>query len=104
MRPAGILARFGWSFVIEGLSSAEIGDCVDALVRRGQSWATVPPVRPQLPWSTLSGYANRAWFACALSRSWPMFPATGDLIALFKMWPGSTFILNPTLTQARALP
>jgi hypothetical protein len=67
--------------MIEGLSSDEILDYADALRRRGNFWRG----RLDVPWGTLSGFANADLFRSILARSWPMFPLTGDYVRLLKM-------------------
>jgi hypothetical protein len=68
----------------EGFTLGEITDYVDSLRRRGNAFGAVPPVRPPLAWSTMSGFSDRVYFFSALSRSWPSFPKTGDALSLLK--------------------
>lgn len=87
--------------MIDGLTTPEIADYVDALIRRGKAFAKIPPVHPPLPWSTLSGFADSTVFFDTLSRTWPVFPVTGDLIYFQKLfpWVKSAFI-NPNFCKA----
>ena len=83
--------------MIEGLSSDEILEYVDALRRRGNLWQS----RLDVPWETLSGFANQNLFRSALARSWPLFPLTGDAVQLLKIldW-NALMIPMPAVTQA----
>jgi hypothetical protein len=90
--------------VKEGFTNAEIVEARDSLHRRGNAFSAVPPVRPPLAWGTMSGYADKAHFFSALSRTWPLFPKSGDALGLLKhfAWRGAPIILMPSLTVARA--
>jgi hypothetical protein len=68
----------------EGFTSHEITDYVHSLRRRGNAFSAVPPVRPPLLWSTMSGFADKVHFFSALARTWPIFPRSGDALGLLK--------------------
>lgn len=90
--------------MIEGLTTLEIADYVDSVVRRGRAFAEIHPVKPILPWSTFSGFSDPTIFFDMLSRSWPMFPATGDLIYLEKHFSWVKYaIINPNVAKVIAL-
>jgi len=87
----------------EGFTSQEIADCIDTLRRRGNAFGAIPPVRLPCAWSTMSGFADKVHFFNALSRTWPMFPKTGDALGLLKHFAWvRPVILMPSLTVARA--
>jgi len=89
--------------MFEGLTALEIADSGDDLRRRGSGWPKVPPVHPEPPWATLSGFADKAHFAAMLARSWPLFPLTGDLVMLPKVFdlPSSVLFMS---NLVRAIP
>jgi hypothetical protein len=86
----------------EGFTLGEITDYVDTLRRRGNAFAAIPPVRPPLAWSTMSGYPDKVYFFSALAKSWPMFPRTGDALSLLKgfAW-ARPVVLMPATVVAR---
>jgi hypothetical protein len=89
---------------MEGFTEHEIVNYAEAIIRRGKAFAEIPPVRPELPWSTVSGFADRTCFCCALARSWPIIPRTGDLVTILKIFRCSMpVILNSSLTLALPL-
>jgi hypothetical protein len=86
----------------EGFTSGETLDYIDSLRRRGNAFGSIPPVRPPLSWSTMSGYPDKVYFFSALARSWPMFPRTGDALNLLKGFAWSRpVILMSALVVAR---
>jgi hypothetical protein len=87
--------------MLEGLTEFEAADYSDLLRRRGKGWPEVPPARPSPPWAILSGFPDRVYFASALARSWPLFPLTGDVRMLLKIFDYSMpVIFMDRLTRA----
>ena len=88
----------------QGFTNLETLDYIDSFYRRGGAFNAVPPVRPPLAWSTMSGYADKAHFFSALSRTWPLFPKSGDALGLLKhfAWRGAPIVLMPAFVVARA--
>lgn len=84
--------------MLEGFSETEIAELIDALQRRAK---TCRPERPDPVWTTLSGFADADIFQSALARSWPVFPRTGDFLALQKLFRlPAPVMLNASLVRA----